>query len=373
MTLALRPTPQRLAVLALAAALAGCSSFGTVFSGQKVDYKSAAARTQGLEVPPDLTQLARDGRYQPPASVISAAGTGATPVAAAAGTAAVAPAAIGDMKVVRDGQQRWLSVPIAPEALWPQVRAFWIERGFTIASEDPKTGVMETDWAENRARLPQDGIRALLGRVLDSLYDTGERDRYRTRIERTAAGSEVYISHRGLREEFTSPQKEQTVWVTRPSDPQLEAEFLSRLMVRLGAPEEVARTELATPVARAPRARLLTGADAAAIEIDDDFDRAWRRVGLALDRTGFTVEDRNRADGVYFVRYVDPKAAKEARNFFGRLFGSGDEAGAAVRYRLSVRQASADKSVLAVQNATGVADKSEPAKQMVQVLLAELR
>ena len=76
---------------------------------------------------------------------------------------------------------------------------------------------------------------------------------------------------------------------------------------------------------------------------------------------------------MYFVRYVDPKAAKEARNFFGRLFGSGDEAGAAVRYRLSVRQASADKSVLAVQNAAGAADKSEPAQQMVQVLLAELR
>ena len=362
-------------MLTLLAALGGCSSMNDMLASQKVDYRSAAARTKGLEVPPDLTQLARDGRYQPPAAVVSASGSTPAAPSAAAGSTTVAPVALGEIRVVRDGQQRWLSVPMAPDALWPQVKAFWIERGFTIAAEDMKAGVIETDWAENRAKIPQDGIRKLVGRVFDGLYDSGERDLFRTRIERTPNGSEVYISHRGMQEVFTTAQKDQTRWTTRPTDPQLEAEFLAKLMVRLGSPEEAARTALAAPqvAAAAPRARLLPNVDAAALEMDEPFDRAWRRVGLALDRTGFTVEDRNRADGVYFVRYVDRATASEPRNFFGRIFGSGDDAGTALRYRIAVKSPTVEKTVLAVQNATGAPDKGETAQQIVKVLLAELR
>ncbi len=372
-TFAFALSPQRLAVLALTAALAGCSSLGDLMSSQKVDYRSAATRTKGLDVPPDLTQLAREGRYQPTAAVVSAAGAGTAPAAAAqVAPVNVAPGQIGDMQIVRDGQARWLSVPIAPDALWPQVKAFWVERGFTIASEDSKAGVMETDWAENRAKLPVDGIRAVIGKVFDSLYDTGERDLFRTRIERSATGSEVYISHRGVREVIVDKQQEQARWTTRPSDPQLEAEFLARLMTRLGAKEEVARTALASPVAQTPLARASAVGNTAALEINEDFERAWRRVGLALDRIGFTVEDRNRADGLYFVRYVDPKSQGSAKSFFTRLFGS-EEAGAAQRYRLAVKTAGANKTVLTVLNDAGVADNGETAQQIAKVLLTELR
>lgn len=378
MTASLKLSSQRLAVLTLVAALAGCSNLNDMLSGQKVDYRSVAATTRGksLEVPPDLSQLAREGRYQPPAAVVSAAGSANPQVAAApmtAGAATVAPTAVDGMQIVRDGQARWLRVPMAPEALWPQIKAFWIERGFTIAKEDMKAGVLETDWAENRAKLPQDGIRAALGRVLDNFYDTGERDLFRTRIERAANGSEVYISHRGMQEVYVTAQKDQTRWTTRPADPQLEAEFLSRLMVRLGAPEDVARTALAAPEAKAPRARAVAGSELVAIEIDDEFERAWRRVGLALDRSGFTVEDRNRADGMYFVRYVDKSTSGQARSFFGRLFGSDDEAGTALRYRLALQASGNAKSVLAVQDAAGAPAKGETAQQIAKVLLAELR
>lgn len=368
----------RLIPLAAAATLAltitGCSSVGDLFSSEKVDYRSGAKRTAGLEVPPDLTQLARDGRYQAPSAVVSAAGTGTSPAGVSTATGAtVAASDIGAMRIVRDGQQRWLQVPLGSEALWPQLRAFWIERGFTIASEDAKVGVMETEWAENRAKIPRDGVRALIGRVLDNLYDSGERDRFRTRIERTASGSEIYISHHGLQEVFTDRREEQTRWMVRPADPQLEAEFLSRLMIRLGAPEEVARTALAAPQTRPDQARLLDAATATAIEIDDGFDRAWRRVGVALDRSGFSVEDRNRPDGLYFVRYVDPKGGGKGQSFFGRLFSTGTDAAQAQRYRLQLRQSATDKSVLVVQSATGEADTGEVARQIVKVLLVELR
>ena len=282
------------------------------------------------------------------------------------------------MRLVREGNQRWLVVPMPAEQLWPQLRSFWQERGFSLVVDNPESGVMETDWAENRAKIPQDIIRRTMGRILDSLYDTGERDRFRVRVERTAAGSDVFISHRGMVEVYTTDRKEQTTWTARPSDPQLEAEFLSRLMVKLGAKEEVARTVAsapATPVATAPRARLLTGQPAATLQVDEGFDRAWRRVGLTLDRSGFTVEDRDRAGGLYFVRYVDPKDAATAEpGFFSKLFsfGRSNPAAAPGRYRIAVK-AEGERTQVSVQNAQGGPENGAVGQRIVALLVDDLK
>src|SRR5690606_5562836 len=134
--------------------------------------------------------------------------------------------------------QRWLVVGQAPEALWPRIKDFWQENGFLIDVDSPQTGIMETDWAENRAKIPQDFLRKTIGQIFDSLYSTGERDKFRTRLERRADGvTEIYISHRGAEEELTGSDKETTVWTPRPADPGLEAEFLSRMMTYLGVEE----------------------------------------------------------------------------------------------------------------------------------------
>jgi outer membrane protein assembly factor BamC len=187
--------------------------------------------------------------------------------------------------------------------------------------DQPNLGIMETDWAENRAKLPQDFIRNSLGKVLDSLYSTSERDRFRTRLERSASGgTEIYVSHRGMVEVYNSQQKDQTVWQPRPSDPELEAEFLRRLMIKLGVPQEQSKALVASGAAK-PTSRVATVGATPVVQIDEGFDRAWRRVGLALDRTGFTVEDRDRAQGMYFVRYVEPSAEKNDAGFLGKLFG----------------------------------------------------
>ena len=58
------------------------------------------------------------------------------------------------------------------------------------------------------------------------------------------------------------------------------------------------------------------------LTLDEPFDRAWRRVGLALDRVGFTVEDRDRAKGLYYVRYVDPKTDGKKSDGLVRTFFS---------------------------------------------------
>lgn len=373
------PTPLRLAVVLLAAAAAGCTALGDALSGDKVDYRNAAAKAKPLDVPPDLTQLARDSRYRSQGGVVSASGaTGPTGNAAAATTAALTSVALnaqGGVRVERDGQQRWLVVPLTPEQLWPQLRAFWEQRGFQIEVENAQAGVLETNWAEDRAKLPADAVRNTIGRLLGRFYDTGERDRFRMRVERTAAGSEIYISHRGILEIYTDISREATTWRARPTDPQLEAEMLSRLMLVLGAKEEPVRAAMAAASApgsdAAPRARAL-GGSVAALEVDEPFDRAWRRVGLALDRSGFSVEDRDRAAGLYYVRYVDPKTAgKEEPGFWARLMGEAN-AHVPVRYRV-VLKGEGGKTAISVLTSAGAAETGENGQRIAAQLISELR
>jgi outer membrane protein assembly factor BamC len=367
--------------LALALALAGCSS-SSLFSGDRVDYRSAATKVNPLEVPPDLAQLSRDGRYQQQRGVVSASAlpAGGSTRTGSAGPAAgsVAPGALGDYKVERDEHRRWLSVPKSPEQVWPQIVKFWQDLGFTLVKNDASAGVMETNWAENRAKLPQDIIRSTIGTMLDSLYSTSEMDQYRTRIERTATGSEIFITHKGMEEVHTSAQKDSTRWQPRAPDPQLESEMLARLLVKLGATETEARTAVASPVTAPPvaaRARVVSDRPAATLEVDDGLDRAWRRVGIALDRSGLTVEDRDRAAGLYFVRYVDPKSAGQDvdNSFLSRLFSSStDTSSAAVKYQVSLKS-DGTKTLVSVLNSQGAPDNGANSQRIVAVLLDELK
>lgn len=386
--MAQRNIAQRGFICALAlAGLAGCSSinssFGKLLEPDRVDYKSAG-KAPSLEVPPDLTQLQRENRYALPDASRGANASGynlkqgAGPVATAA---TVAPKASTDIRVERDGNQRWLVVKQTPEALWPQIKDFWQDSGFLINVDSPQAGIMETDWAENRAKIPQDFIRNTLGKVLDSLYSTGERDKFRTRIERGADGtSEIYISHRGALEVLTG-DKESTVWTPRPADPELEAEFLARLMVRLGVEDTRAKASVMNAaVQQQGHAKLVKGSNGAYLEVDEGFERAWRRVGLALDRVGFTVEDRDRNKGVYFVRYVDQAQEAQSRSasekgFFSKLFSFGskdDKAKSAQRYQVSVKGAG-PVSQIAVLDKDGQSERSTTADKILALLNDQLK
>lgn len=371
----------RLAPLCLLIALGGCSSINKTLEGDKVDYRSGGSKQVNLDIPPDLTQLQKDSRYQPVDGTITASSvqSGGGTVAGASREATVAPATVGSTRLMRDGNQRWLVTSMTPEQLWPLLQQFWQERGFELETEQRELGLMQTTWVENRAKIPQDLIRRALGSVLDGLYDSGERDAFRTRIERTGSGAEVYISHRGAIEVYVRNDQSQTAWQPRPSDPDLEATMLSRLMLKLGATEEQAKAQnqqiSAAPSAASARARLLPGTPAAGIAVDEGFDRAWRRLGLALDRVGFTVEDRDRGQGVYFVRYVDPnEAAPKEPGLFRRIFGgSAPKDGGPSRYRIVAERAAGNQTVLRVQTDKGEAAATPAAKRILDLLVAELR
>ncbi|WP_310740698.1 outer membrane protein assembly factor BamC [Ideonella alba] len=379
-------TPLRAAVLLMIVGLAGCSALESTLGGDKIDYGRAARKTNPLEVPPDLTPLNRDGRFLPQSGAVSAnqlqqAG-GSRTAAATAPTAA--PNQVGSIRMEREGNTRWLVTPQSPEQLVPRIRQFWQDMGFTLVKDSPETGIFETDWAENRAKIPDDLIRNTLGKIIDSLYSTGERDKFRTRIERTARGTEILISHRGVQEVFSSQTREDNlVWTPRASDPQLEAEMLSRLMLALGAPEQAAKDAKANPAAPAvaaaapaavsSRAEELSGQPGAALRVTEDLERTWRRVGLALDRSGFTVEDRDRGQATYFVRFADPSTASEDQpSFFAKLFGAKDAVQLA-RFRLALKSQPDGSTAVNVLDAEGRPDASENARRVASLLLTELR
>jgi len=385
--------------------LAGCSSINDMMQPDKIDYKSSAAkRTPTLDIPPDLTKLEGDRRYSVPEANGTQASTlsdysQVTQVRAAAPSENVLPSAQG-IRMERDGNQRWLVINngMRADQLWQQLRGFWQENGFLLTTDSPETGIMETDWAENRAKIPQDIIRNTIGKVFDGLYSTSERDKFRTRVERSQNGTlEVYISHRGMQEQLTGVDKSNTVWTPRPADPELEAAFLSRLAQRLGVQKDKAdymarnpdKTGIgATAAAAAPAGEpapagnpapavpasksYLSQIDGApALQLPEPFDRAWRSVGLSLDRVNFTVEDRDRAQGLYFVRYVDPRATVDDRGFFSKLFTKPNDGKTAKKYRVALK-GTGSGTLVTVQNDAGQPDNTEIGKRILTLLDEQL-
>ena len=365
-------------VLALTVAgIAGCKS---VASNDTVDYKSAGAvRGPNLSYPPDLITAQADRRYIVQDGTATMSEYNAA-VKKSVQTRQTVMTGITGMHIERDGERRWLVVEKPAAELYPQVKDFWQENGFLLTIDSPSTGIMETDWAENRAKIAQDFIRSTIGDALDSIYDTGERDKYKTRLEvAKPSETEIYITQRGAVEKCvtdTTGSCISTIWTGRPNDPELEAAFLARLMERLGMTQEQAKAMVAAPInPKTPKAKLVEeGANTAHINISTGFDRAWRDVGLGLDRSNFTVEDRNRSEGVYFVRYVKPTDLGDSKGgFFSNLFGSKEDPSLkAKKYRVVVKSSGDNSSTVYVQDADGKPENTPAGMQLLTLLTEQM-
>jgi outer membrane protein assembly factor BamC len=360
-------------IFSLIALIAGCGAL----SQKSIEYKSAG-KLPSLEVPPDLTAPNANEKYQIPDTNPKASATFSTyqkeqQTKQETSNTGLLPSS-DKARVERAGTQRWLVVQGNPDNIWPVVKEFWQELGFIINLEIPEAGIMETDWAENRAKIPQDGIRNLLGKLIDSLYSTAERDKFRTRLERGAAGTtEIYISHRGV-EEVYEGKEGRTVWQPRPADAELEAEMLRRLMVRFGVKDAPQPKSILAADTANEHVKLLKSQDGTAkLSLDDPFDRAWRRVGLALDRIGFTVEDRDRSKGIYYIRYVDPgiDKQKEEKSVLSKLafWRSDADPKKQEQYQLLVK-GSGDVSEVQVINSL---EKAEIAGKILDLLRDQLK
>ncbi len=349
--------------------LSGCSTVNQALGLEEpVDYKSTVSGDP-LTIPPDLTQANSDARYTAPEGVTRyseyAAAQAEKP---AIGRTQVLPQH-DDIQVKRDGDLRWLVVDRPAEAVYPQLLEFWNEQGFTIRSEDPRSGLIETDWAENRAKIPEGWIRSALGAIVDQVFDSGERERFRMRLERVGDGrSEIYISHQHM---YEQPTKDEAAfkWVYGKEDPGLNATMLARLMVYLGTDVKTASERVTQAEKADTRPTIEASADRTALVLAETYDRAWRRVGVAIDSAGFSVEDRDRSQGDYYIRYLDSDLGEkiEQQNFFGRLFG-GKNTAEPVSYRIHVAD-EGSRSIVSVRDTNGVVQQDATAKRILSVLV----
>lgn len=372
----------------------GCTSVRDALDADNVEYRNAR-RGPVLDVPPDLVSPKADSRYALPGADSSQSlldynrereGAGA-PTATTGSN--VLPRVEG-ATIHRDGQVRWIVVEQPPEAVWPVLLDFWAVQGFNLERAEPELGIMETDWAERYQRVENSGIRGILSSRTSAIYATGERDRYRTRIERTpSGGTEIYLTYYGREEVLQGNNKDSSIWQPNNENrPVLETEYLQRMLARLGnafgqgqteqPKQKVATTEVDEAEARAGLSRIeAVEGGTSRLVLAQDFERSWRDVGLVLDRLDFVIEDRNREQGVFNIRYVDPERVDRSQGTLSRIFSGERKDLSGQHYRLQLAEQGSDASVVDVRLADGKAPESEEdrrvAERLIRVLHENLR
>lgn len=378
--------------VAVLAAVAGLAAGCSAPDPHAIEYKSTEkTKAPNLAVPPDLTAQVADQRLAAPSSgQTSLSSLTQTEQTAPKTTDSVLPSQPG-VHLQRDGNERWLVVEgQTAQALWPQLRKFWQQQGFLLVVESRKSGVMETDWNEKRPSIDAGFVRNFIGKSLDSAFTAASRYKYRTRIEAGPDGSTyVFISERGLTEQMTGQNNENREWAAAPNDPTLEVEYLRRLMQTIsynktsGQPiaddsapaSEAAAAAPASAAAPAANATQATGAEQKLTEINMNasYDRAWLAVGIALDRASFTVDDKDRTKGLYFIRYVDPNDhTSDEQSFWSQLF-HGHKDKEAKQYRINVRALTENSTRIAVVDESGKILTTSQAQQIVGLLSTQMR
>lgn len=357
--------------------IVGCSS-NLDKPESPIDYKKSQT-VPSLEIPPDLTTSSINDELVIPESGDNQSTTLSEydnkPTTgkglSTRNQAKVLPLA-KKIQLQHENRTHWLVIQEDASVIWPKVKQFWLENGFTLTREEPRIGIMETQWAENRADIPQDGIRKLLGKALDMVYSASTRDKFRVRLERgqEPGTTELYLSHRGAEE---VAKGDDWVWQNRPADPELETEMLNRLMVFMGVEPEPANTSL-TAASQSPasvsRSELTPATGAVNLILREDFEQAWRHIGLALDRLGFTVEDRDKDSSTYSIRYIDPEA-NEKSSFWNKLFGDKTEPTSQEYFINLLKEANFTRIV--VKNTHGQLITSKMAEKILSLLHEQLQ
>jgi len=359
--------------------VSGCSWIDSMLPGDSNTLYKKSASARPLDVPPDLTQPKRTGSMNLPAAQANtySAYHGKQNGTQKSGSAAVLKADTG-ITFKHEGANSWLVINAEKDKVWSRVRDFWLQNGFVLVLDKPEQGLLETDWIDRSIKDKKSNIHRILGGWLDFLYSTGLRDKFRVRIEQgTEAGTvELFLTHKGMRERVLGDDlsSEGTVWETTPSDQSLEAEILKKMIVHLGVTKKRAEQVIAKQKSR-PTAQLITdGQQQISLIIEKDFSRAWRLVGLALDRGSFTVIDRNRSKGIYYVKYNDPDRTAKKTGFFSKLkfWGSDDKKKKAVVYQV-ILNANNTVTRVVVNNEQGLRETSSTAERILKLLLAQLK
>lgn len=368
--------------------LPGCSSgpkLEDYLPDQSLEYKKQREASENLEVPPDLTSVSFDDAMDVPSVGGDGTATYSEYVGQSsrrqqiAGSGNVLPE-VKSAKIRREGSSRWLEVTGTPQQIWPKVVGFWRSQGILLLEQDPLTGIMKTDWLENRAEIRKDFVTNIFRKVADGLYSTSIRDQYRVRIEPGVTGgtTDLFLTHRAMEEHVRSTasgESADTIWKPAPSDPGKEAAMLRRLLVYLGVSENQAVGLAAQQQGpSATKSRLSTGPGGQSeLIINDEFRRAWRLTGVALDRVGFAVEDRDRTQGIYYVRYDDPSKGQEKKGWGSKLaFWRKDDLSTVEQYQVKL-QGDGSQTRVVVRDRVGRPASSATSERILRLLSEQIR
>ncbi|SAK53657.1 outer membrane protein assembly factor BamC [Caballeronia ptereochthonis] len=400
-----RVTKRMAALFAVAGIVTGCGTSNPNAFNYKSDQRS---KQVSLAVPPNLLDEAADQRSLPPQGG-QATLSDLQQIQKVAPNAPTVVPPVSGMRIQRDGAERWLVIDgKTPDQVWPQIRRFWQEQGFLLVVDQRDKGVMETDWNETHPQISDGLIRDTLAKATGNSYVTAERNKYRTRLETgPAGGTYVFISQKGMREALTGVNNDSSQWQARPNDPALENEYLKRLMSSLsmadqrqasggatpldtsaaagatGASAQPAKSgdskaaavaaQNATNAGNSPiRNEVVPEAESSQLTLPEAYDRAWLRVGIALDRANFTVDDRDRTKGVYYVRYVDPTDKSSAQQGFWSQVFHGRKEMKAKQYQINVRAITEQQTRVAIVDGKGEVDSSPQARQIMALLADQI-
>jgi outer membrane protein assembly factor BamC len=369
---------KRVSVVSLGAgaliSLTGCDTLNDWLAPDRVNYK-AAETAPSLAVPSDLTTADISQRYAAPPKINALGGAAERSVTPAGNATLGVPNAQDPfgMHIESDGDRRWLVVDgRSPDQIWGPLKEFWEENGFTLKTDAPQTGIMATDWAENRANIPNDWFRNSVGKLLDFAYSSGTRDMFRTQVDRASDGStDISITHSAMEEVLTGQDKTSSRWEARPRNPALEAAVLTKLMQKFGLTEAQSQTLMAQARPSGAKVAVDQSAGGSTLDLAEPFDRAWLRVGLALDRTNFTVDNRDRDKGIYYVHFSDSMAELKKDGLFGKFF-SGNTPKPTRQFLVNVRPKAESVTQVGVVDANGQPDTSSDAQRIVSLLHAQL-
>ena len=309
---------RKFVILFLLFGLTACSSSGD----RKAVYEKKPEHTKSLETPPDLVEPENNALLDIPAIASRQTTFSSFSDSQQDSSGQVLASVSGDARIVRDGSMQWLEIKASANDIWIQLIAFFRNEGFEITVSDTRLGLIETSWQENRVDVPT----GWLSRFLSKLYDSGLKDKYRARLEKADGFIRVFLTHRGLEEKVTDAttgEVVETYWEVREPDPELEAEMMQRFLVFRGLDENAAKAMVARKAVK-ERAVLKEEADLSYLVVNENFPRSWRRTGLALDRLGLLVEDRNRSEGIYYIKVTEEylKAYEVEKGWFDSLFSS---------------------------------------------------
>lgn len=348
--------------------LSGCQSLNFDV-GDRIDYKNNKS-INALEIPPDLSSPDYDSTYANiPGGSVSAAALARGEAVRGKGT--VLPVAAG-IQIKHEGNVRWLQVNAPADAIWPKLQEFWRVMGIDIKRDEPRVGIMETDWAENKAEIPMDGLRKLLGKAFEGMYDAGSRDRYKIRLERPSASvTNVYLSHERAEEHVSGTG---TKWEYKPSKPELEGEMLNRLMVFMQGGDAGRQSSAPVPEASltsVPVAMTQLDGGYPALMVGGSSNDVWIRTGVMLGRIGLNIEDQQREKGIYVATYQGDPKRDEKQGFFTRMFKSDrDVMKVSSRYQVMIADAG-NRSVITVGDSDGNPLKSGVAQGILERLKSE--